>query len=418
MMSVLKNDRGMALLFAMTIVVLVIAIVKDLAFDSIVEYSISTRSYTQLKAYYAAKSGAEISILRLHIYRKAIAQFGAQLGANKSMLDPIWQFPFSWPPPIPEEISKVNKDQIGKTIKESIMDVQYLATIESEGAKIDINDLASPVKSLADTTKQQLLQIFAWEQESNEQFSSQYRNFDFEQLINNIADWVDADTESRNGGDEASLYREITDISLPPNRPLKTIEELHMIATLSDEIFRVLAPRVTVFGSKGINVNYASKEVLMSLAPEFNEEVADAVKKRIETPEEGGPFKDEADFQSFVENLGVNYSKIKDSGMPLLFDAEFNFRIRSTGQYQNSASEIVAIVYDFDKVRGRVTDFLKKQLEDEKKQSGDQTTPDEDTDKMPQTSPNGEDPTKKAAETTPPPAPSGRPNVVYWMETT
>lgn len=420
MRRILGNNRGMALVFALTIIILIVAIIKDIAFDSLVEYSVSNRSYQQLKAYYAAKMGAELSLLRLNIYRKAQAQFGAQLGKNQTMLDPLWQMPFAWPPPLPDDIKRVDKEAILKDVKQSIVDTQYFATIESEGAKIDINDLASPVKALATATRKQLLQVLASQIESNEAFSDRYRSFDFEQLLNNIADWIDADSEGRNGrGDESSIYRDQTEIKLPPNRPFKTIRELHMVANMSDEIYDVLAPRITVYGSKGITVNHASNEILMSLDPQISEEVVKDIRERIETPELGGPFKDVDDFKSFLESRGVNYSNIETSGIPLIFDAEFNFRIRSTGQYKNATSEIVAIVYDFDKVKKRLVDFLKKQKEEEDKASQATTKPgeppaEEADPAAKEKAAQGNDGSSPESKIT---VPEGRPNVVYWVET-
>ena len=65
----------------------------------------------------------------------------------------------------------------------------------------------------------------------------------------------------------------------------------------------------------------------------------------------------------------------------------------------------IAIVYDFDKVSSRLTDFLKK---DEEKSKGAGAPP-----VLPP--PAGGPPGGKDTKTTAPP-PSGRPRVVFWFE--
>src|SRR5262249_55936777 len=147
---------------------------------------------------------------------------------------------------------------------------------------------------------------------------------------------------------------------IPPNQALKTIQELHMIAGMDDELYDLLSPRLTVYGSKGINVNYANKEVLMSLTPAITAERADKI---IEGRNDSnrGPFKNEEDFVQFLNGLGIGNNPFREGDqlkVPLLFDTEYNFRVRSTGRAGKSQRDITAIVFDTDRVKDRLREVL------------------------------------------------------------
>jgi len=401
----------MMALFA-TMVLMVVA--TEVMYQTTVEAKVSSQAVNQVKAYYAAKSAVELGLFRVHIFRKVSAQFGSQL-PDKSMLDLIWSFPFAWPPPLPEEMSTVSKDQIESAVKESLMKDSYNLSIQSEGSKIDINDLISPSRVIAASTRRQLFQIFETHMRDNPDAAEEFRQVDVNRLVNNIVDWIDEDSESLNGGDERAFYREANSEAIPPNQPLKTLGELHMIDGMTDEIFDLIAPRLTIFGTKGINVNYANKDVLMSIDPGITAEIADRIIERRNDPQRGGLFKDINDFTGFLEReLGVSASNFVEGTqvkVPLVFDLEQNFRIIGSGKAGPVIREIVAVTYDRENIQNRLSETLKKQAAADQGASaptGNQ--------------PPGTQPDSQPGRTTPPAqnsniqVPKGRPNVVYWGE--
>jgi general secretion pathway protein K len=398
-----KNQKGIAILVVMFAIMILIFIATEVSYDTSVEYVVARQQVNRLKAYYAAKAGVEISLLRVLIYKKAVAGITEALGADQvqsqlALLDPVWQMPFTWPPVLPDDIGGGDKSAIDDAVKESSMDTQYLATIESEGGKIDLNDLGSVSKKLREATKIQLLKVFAAKVENDDDFSRKYRDFKFEELVNNMIDWVDEDSESLNGGDERDKYEERNDF-IPPNAPFKTLKEINMVADMNEDFYNLLAGQVTIFGTKGINVNYAAKEVIASLDPSINEDALEGILKRRSDPQEGGPFKDEKDFFAVASRYGVDVNAIQKSGIPLLFGVEFNFRIKSTGRFSNVNREITAITFDIDNMRSRYLSLLDKEAQEGKPDGG-----------KPGTAP-------AAAEKPKIVPPKGRPTVVYWDET-
>lgn len=405
-LKMLKDESGAALMMAIFTVTMLMVIATEIMYQTNVELVVSSQQINQLKAHYAAKAGVEISLLRIHIFRKAASMLGGKVPSG--MLDPIWRMPFSWPPILPEDTSAVDRDQIASAVKQSAMQAQYFATIDPEGGLIDINDLSSPSKVIADATKEQLLQMFKGRLEGDEDFAERYRGFEFEKLVNNIIDWVDEDKVSLNGGDEAGQYPDRPTELIPPNAPFMTVDELHMVALMDDDLFEMLKNRVTVYGAKAINPNYASKEILMSLHPGITEENANKIIEERSKPErnQGGGFKDEQEFVSFLNGLGIQGNPFRDDKnnvlVPLIFEEESNFRIRSTGRAGRFEKTITAIVFDFDRVKGRLKTFV--------------ATP------TPTPAPSGPGgapaptPTPTPAPT-PPKVPNERPNIVYWNET-
>lgn len=404
------------MILAIFAMVLSVVIATEVSYETQVEYISSAQAVNRLKAYYAAKSGVELSLFRVLLYKKAMSQFGQQMKENKAMLDPIWQFPFSWPPMGFENLNEVDKDQVQTILKESMMDAQYMVTIESEGGKIDINDLGSESKALAAGVRAQILQIFENEVENNKVFKNKYENFEFEKLVNDIQDWIDEDNVSMNSnGDESVKYKQpegVNNYKMPPNMPFKTVEELHMVDGMQDEFFNLLKDKITVYGTKGINVNYAPEAVLKSLDPQIKDEALGWIMKRRSSPDLGGPFKDNDDFYNYIESKGVRTANMKKANLPLLFDAEYNFRIVSGGQYANVNRQITAITYDIENLTGRFAEILDK-IAMEKKNNGNPPQPEQPQPPSPpgQNPPGQQNQQKETVK-----IPKGRPTVVFWRE--
>lgn len=352
--KIFKSEHGAAMLMAISSLTLLIVIAVEIMYESTVEFAANAQTIHQVKAYYAAKAGVEISLLRLRIYQQAMAAYGKQL--QPGILDPIWTIPFSWPPMTPPGLSTADLSIMKQVVKESIMQGSYAVSIASEGSKIDINDLDSPSKGIAEATKKQVLQLFKTKIENDQEFASKYRDTDFNRIINNMIDWIDADTQGRNGADETSFYRDLPDSdNMPPNQSFKTLKELHIIEGMNDEFYDILKDRLTVYGSKGVNVNYAAKDVLMSLTPQITPERADKIIEARTNPLRG-PFRDKADFLAYLNSIGVAGDPFTVNGqvIPLIFDPEFVFRIISTGNSGPVIRTIEALVYDFDKAKFRL----------------------------------------------------------------
>jgi len=235
-----------------------------------------------------------------------------------------------------------------------------------------------------------------------------HRNLKPQEIVNNIADWIDEDNVSRNGGSESDYYQDTAPPIKPPNRSMKTLDELHMVAGVTDEIYNVLAPRLTLWGDKGINVNYASKDVIRSIDQQITDKIGDAIIER-RTDESKGPFTDEKDFATFIQSEGVNLTTFnKNPVVAILTSGGTNFRIKSTGIFGKAQREIIAIVYDFDTVKSEIAQNM----------AAASPTPGGQAQGTPPPTPVGTPGGTPSATPTPGSSPAGNgvPQIVFWQE--
>lgn len=403
----LRNRAGVALVVAIAAVALITYLAMEVMYDTTVEYTVNSQALNRLKAYYAARSGLEISLLRLKIYQTVMSQHGEQIKKSPmaGMIDQIWQFPLSWPISIPSALNSVDTDMLKDTTKESIMDANFETDIRDEGSRLDLNDLVSRSKTLRELAKKRLMDIFKQKLEQDEKFSQEYGNFKFDELINNIADWMSDKNSSANGGDKRSGYEELNKEkeAYPPNRGFRTLQELHLVKGMTDVFYDMIAPSVTIYGMRGVNPNVASKEVLKSLDVGITDAVAEKIIARRDNPQKG-PFSDKDDFWKFVEGEGQARLQNKDyKDIPLFFDGLSSFRITSRGKFASAERTIDVIVVDLAQTAKRIKTYI-------------------DKDKQAESGGAGAGGAGGAAAAGPPaatkndPLPKGGPRIVYWSE--
>lgn len=402
-----NNQRGVALITAIAALTLMTYLAMEVTYDSQVEYVINAQQINRVKAYYAARSGIDISLLRIKIFQTIQQKLGKNL-PMAGMIDQIWQFPLMWPLELPEELNAVDKDIMKDATKESLIDSTFSTSITDEGSKIDVTNLISPSQNLREITKKQLITIFENKIKDDENFSREYNGYRFDVLINNIADWMSSKNESLNGGDKRSGYRDRGSDTFPPNRNFRTVQELRLVTGMTDVFFQILEPQITIYGIRGINPNTATSQVLQSIDPTITKEIADEVIKRRNDPELG-PFKDAAAFFQFLEEKGARLS-INREEFPIITDNLSSFRISSIGEYGGSKREIDLITLDLAKVAERINTIQKK-IDDEAKAASGTTAP-------PAGAPGATARTgqQQQSNTSSQPPPKGPPRIVYWNE--
>lgn len=412
--KILKNDSsGVALLMALFMVLLITFIVNEVNLETSVEYTVNSQNLHRLKAYYAAKSGLELAKLRIRIYQKLMSSVGEQMGEQAHLLNMVYQFPFAWPPATMGDMNSVDKDSINKVVKESLMDVQYSMTIQTED-KLNINDLNSPSEAQRKKIRTKLDDLFKTRLEQDDPWAKENRDLRYEEIINNIKDFIDPDTTSENGGDEASKYGNVkeldrdSEMQLPPNRYFRSVEEVRMVPGVTDEIFNILEPVITIFGPFGINPNHADKDTIKSLHPSFTEEVVAKIMSRRDNPNEGGPYKDADDFFNHATASGAKLTEEDQTNIPLSFTTPCHFRIISDGISGKVRTTLTAVTYDLNCQIRDIATAVKKE-DDEKK--GQQQDPNQQQQQQQQQ----QDPNKKP-NSKKPDLPKGPPRIIYWNE--
>ena len=128
--------------------------------------------------------------------------------------------------------------------------------IRDESAKIDINTAAEPL----------LRGLLV---------SSGLQEDEATRLLDAIVDWRDPDSLKRPQGAEEADYRAAGLPYKPANAPFQAIEELQLVLGMRPDLYRRLAPSITVFSRQvGINPQMASREVLLAI-PNMTPQVVD-----------------------------------------------------------------------------------------------------------------------------------------------
>ncbi len=134
-------------------------------------------------------------------------------------------------------------------------------------------------------------------------FSLLLRNLEIDEaVLPAILDWLDTDSDERfPNGAEDDYYSRMKPPYRTANHGLTDISELKLVRGIDDEVFEKLRPFVTILPDvTSINVNTASVEVLMSLAPAIDRSTANLIVEARKVR----PFRTIAEFRAMPMLLG------------------------------------------------------------------------------------------------------------------
>jgi len=141
--------------------------------------------------------------------------------------------------------------------------------IRDESAKIDINTASEPL----------LRGLLV---------SSGLPDDEASRVLDAILDWRDPDDLKRPNGAEEPDYRAAGLTYKPANASFQAIEELQLVLGMRPELYRRIAPSITVFSrSQGVNAQLASREVLLAI-PGATAEMVDQYLARREAARAAG----------------------------------------------------------------------------------------------------------------------------------
>ncbi len=164
----------------------------------------------------------------------------------------------------------------------SLDEVPVRIEIRDESAKIDINTASDAL------LRGLLLSVGLADDEAS-------------RLLDAILDWRDADSLKRPNGAEEPEYRAAGLTYKPANAPFQTIEEIQLVLGMRPEIYRRIAPSITVFSRQaGVNPQLASREVLLAIPGVTPENVDQYIAQREAARAAGQPLPPFAGAGSFT----------------------------------------------------------------------------------------------------------------------
>ncbi|MBI4040418.1 MAG: type II secretion system minor pseudopilin GspK [Deltaproteobacteria bacterium] len=346
-MNLLKTKRGIALVLVISSISLLSLLMVDFTFNTQVNLQITKNFQNALKARALARSGIYFGMLELKVHQtlKDMPMLKQIPGFQPTMLDLIWQFGFIYPPMPGKSATFGAQKAAVELVSKSKIDGNISVRIQDEGAKINLNDLGDP--KLQKATAQQLETLFEQRKSTDEDFFRNYRDVRFRELIHNIVDWIDKDSERVDGGSEESIYSRLEPAYKHKNAPLDTTSELSLIDGFQDStIFNLLLPLITVYSTGGINVNTADATTLKSMSIELtDEDVAKIIEQRQKVP-----FKNTQAFEDFCKKTLLKSATFNQDPKIAITTTTRIFSLESTAEVHGALQTIRAVV-DTKKIR-------------------------------------------------------------------
>ena len=377
-----KKERGVVLMIVMTTIAFLVVIVQQMGFDSHVELKNGVSQYHSFKAYTSAKSGLKLAVFRILIYKKiqeSLKKNPNNLPAGlidqiQPRLNQLWKEPLIWPLVVEEDANVFQKEDIEKQIESSFFgkEAAYQTVVESEGAKLDLNDLSSPDFYVREWAKKTLFNLLIQLRSRHPWIEKTYSENQIQSTVDSIALLFDPSSLF-----SASYY--------PPKTTLMNIRDLIFADGVREELIEFLKPYVTLFGEEGLQLRFADPLLLQSLHKDINHDWEETFENN---PQEL-LFANAKTTKDFFQNFTLIVDDYFTNTPPLSqlifnFDAPQNFKITSYGKSGSQSRGLSAVLYDplvihrsfhlFElrkkqKYKADTSIFTKQELEDIKKYS-------------------------------------------------
>ncbi len=291
------DRRGIALLFVISTLMLLSVLVTDITYAARVRFLSAVHTRDEARAQWLANTGVNVYRLVLtanrQLAKSGFAQQLAAFGVNAG--DALWQMiPFintgllrmiagsggsvdeedlqaaAQDGAVPDEIVEKSREGTGTRFgNRNFLDFDgdFSASVRGEDCRINVNALAGRAAETLprDTpTGQQIYGLLAGEE--NEAFLRD-RGLERWDLVDNLADWVDADNTGvgGRGGYEDDSYNPLPSHYVATNARFDTHAERRLVDGWQDEVFDRFADQLTIYGSGKVNINCADDAVIKGL---------------------------------------------------------------------------------------------------------------------------------------------------------
>lgn len=377
-----RNEKGIAIFMVLSTLAILSIVISELVYSTHMQQRLAYNYTDGLKAYYTAKAGYKIALLRLRAYSQVQSFLSGQAGQaaagmiDQSVVEKIWSFPFVFPIPVTPEATLSQKDAIKEFNTKSELGGSFQMQITSGSSKLNLNNLLvttapaptpspspssnspatptptpspSPSGAPSEVNFRPLVEdtinsLLARKKESDREFGEAYRNTTGKDLVDAIMFYMKQDPAN-------PIRPNLPDAekTIPKNAPLYSLTELHFIHGFDDAFYDLISPTFTVLSTPGINVNTASKATIWSLLPQLTEEEINDFMKKRDDPTDGKLFASEDKFWDAVSHtsLASRVNSIKENlqkaGLKIM-TSEKSFHIQVTGMVGLSNRTIEASV--------------------------------------------------------------------------
>jgi type II secretory pathway component PulK len=288
------SERGVALLMVLTTITLLTGMIVEFAYNSHIAYSMSMNQLSRVKAYYLARSALGFARLQVQIEKDIRAQLARYANYLTGVVgsEPICKImPFSTElfratvSAGDGEDSEASDDfddsgdaggeesselSFGGILKAAAVgdflnfDGDFSVSCGVEDGKLNLNyfrdlkpdeELAEGVEVNPYESHKRLIESLLATPDFQEFFEDDLTLR--RKLVNNIADWVDANTQVDESPGFQAGYEDQVYTDFPyktKNGKFSTTEEVLLVAGMHDLLFEKLAPNITIYGDDKINL--------------------------------------------------------------------------------------------------------------------------------------------------------------------
>ncbi len=364
------SRKGMALLLALTVIVIIMGFAAEMIVSSSVAVELATGVRDRIKAEYMAKSGVNLAVFMTQI------DFGIDLKmteAKQEMADgpgDIWGMMNGMPigASTVEMVSQAAESfDLGKMTDSKVIDQlklfegSFQINVSDEESKINLNYLQNSRRS--EVALAMLTGLFSCPAEKALLDS---KRLSPRMMAARILDFIDSDntaTEDSGFSDESAPYSNQKPPYKARNFPLDSIEDLKLVEGWDDELHTVFAPYLTVYPfsplqqvkstDSKLNINTAPRGLIACLFQDVNPECRD--KFAVDQKKKNGESQNLAGSKDIGEYLkktlcyanreGANPSEVKDQW----FKANsLTFRIVAEGEVNQQKRKIEVVLKRLD----------------------------------------------------------------------
>lgn len=358
--NVNSTERGAALLTVLVALLLISLMTLELQYTSLIERKLAYNDLNHLQAYYLAKSGVHLGLLRINLYGRALNDPKFNTDAIAPYLDSIWNLPIPPFPPEEAALAKVSlqeKSEQEELLKETRVSAgQTTHTIISESGKINLNlldhDLSSITsapnfrdpKNLTEHTGFRLINLMNELLRTSENPNEEYGNLRPEEIVLNILDWIAPTDTSFGVGNRDSWYEQ----QVPPYKAKRarffTLDELKLVKDVTPYLYSKMKSRLTVNSGDGkIDINAGDVDYRV-LYPDFTDR--DITELRARKEQLGGRWPSVTEFKNFVTStLGrTGFSTFYPQPEEYLSIGSRSFLVKGQGLIKRSGSNIQSTI--------------------------------------------------------------------------
>jgi general secretion pathway protein K len=366
----INGNKGVALPMALSCIMIVSILVLELTFSYQISRSLAHNDYDSLRAEYLAKSGLNISLLKLKIHKTVLEVLKDKPEITNLIISMPITYPIEAASITTENEEYIENESQDENDEENPFEGRLVATTQGvSGINLNwqLDDIwlskENPEEGLAiyqknvENFKEEMMKSFENKLEESrygaEIFYRKYRDLNFEEVLNNIIDWIDKDKEAINGGFEDDYYQRQEPPYRAKNGYLDTFSELHLIQGMTDDLYKLFENKYSVLSENKVLlsdlVNMTNMMKWLS-SPSLHDEEIEEIRNEFSLPESTWSSNVKLFEQHIRDTYSVDFNESLENGKKTNFvklsagDDINRYLIKSVGVFKKFTKTIEAVV--------------------------------------------------------------------------